>query len=47
MNTTEAVTAFRIAIPDARLDDLHCRLRHTRFPAPLPGDGLDTVVPVS
>ena len=47
MDTTEPITAFRIAIPDAHLDDLHDRLRRTRFPAPLPGDGWDTGVPVS
>ena len=39
MDTTEPITAFRMAIPDAQLDDLHDRLRRTRFPAPLPGDG--------
>ena len=47
MDSTETITAFRIAIPDAQLDDLHDRLRRTRFPAPLPGDGWDTGVPVS
>ena len=47
METTEPITAFRLAIPDAQLDDLHDRLRRTRFPAPLPGDGWDTGVPVS
>jgi len=47
MHTTEPITAFRIAIPDAQLDDLHDRLGRTRFPAPLPGDGWDTGVPVS
>jgi pimeloyl-ACP methyl ester carboxylesterase len=47
MDTAETITAFRIAIPDAQLDDLHDRLCRTRFPAPLPGDGWDTGVPVS
>lgn len=47
MDIAETITAFRIAIPDAQLDDLHDRLRRTRFPAPLPGDGWDTGVPVS
>jgi epoxide hydrolase len=47
MDITEPITAFRMAIPDAQLDDLHDRLRRTRFPAPLPGDGWDTGVPVS
>jgi Epoxide hydrolase N terminus len=36
-----------VAIPDAQLDDPHDRLRRIRFPAPLPGDGWDTGVPVS
>src|ERR1700754_3448135 len=47
MDRAEAITAFRIAIPDAQLDDLHDRLRRARFPAPLPADGWDTGVPVS
>ncbi|WP_229053472.1 epoxide hydrolase family protein [Aeromicrobium sp. Leaf350] len=37
---------FRIDVPEADLADLRDRLRRTRFPAPLPGDGWDTGVPV-
>ena len=37
MNTTDALTPFRIDIPQADLDDLHERLARTRWPAPVPG----------
>ena len=51
MNTTQTETTtvapFRIEIPHATLDDLRTRLRHARFPEPLPGDGWDTGVPVA
>ena len=49
MNTTETTTVarFRIEIPQAALDDLRSRLRHARFPDPLPGDGWDTGVPIA
>jgi hypothetical protein len=39
MDTAETITAFRIAIPDAQLDDLHDRLRRTRFPRRCPATG--------
>jgi hypothetical protein len=32
------IEPFRIAVPDAVLDDLHERLARTRFPAPAPSD---------
>jgi epoxide hydrolase len=38
---------FTIDIPQSALDDLKDRLDHSRLPAPLPGDGWDTGVPVS
>ncbi|GAA0962064.1 epoxide hydrolase [Kribbella koreensis] len=38
---------FTIDIPQSALDDLKYRLDHGRLPAPLPGDGWDTGVPVS
>jgi hypothetical protein len=47
VQTTEQIKPFRIAIPQDQLDDLTERLRGTRFPAPLPGDGWDTGVPVA
>ena len=34
-----AIRPFRIAVPDAVLDDLKARLRNPRIPAPLEGDG--------
>ncbi|MEN5072456.1 epoxide hydrolase family protein [Isoptericola cucumis] len=37
MNTTDALTPFRIDVPQADLDDLHERLARTRWPAPVPG----------
>jgi pimeloyl-ACP methyl ester carboxylesterase len=37
---------FSIDIPQSALDDLKYRLDHGRLPAPLPGDGWDTGVPV-
>jgi epoxide hydrolase len=37
---------FNIDIPQSALDDLKARLDHSRLPAPLPGDGWDTGVPV-
>lgn len=47
MTTTceSTITPFRIAIPQTELDDLASRLRATRSPVPLPGDGWDTGVP--
>ncbi|MGI8628081.1 MAG: epoxide hydrolase family protein [Geodermatophilaceae bacterium] len=47
METTENIRPFRIDVPQAELDDLADRLRRTRFPAPLPGDGWDIGVPVA
>ena len=46
MNQTSTITRFSIDIPEADLLDLQARLTRTRFPAPLPGDGWDTGVPV-
>ena len=45
--TSSTIRPFRLEIPQADLDDLAERLARTRFPAPLPGDGWDTGVPVS
>jgi pimeloyl-ACP methyl ester carboxylesterase len=36
---------FRVAVPQADLDDLHHRLDHTRWPAEIPGAGWDYGVP--
>jgi epoxide hydrolase len=47
MTPTETIHPFRIDIPQSDLDDLDQRLAGTRFPAPLPGDGWDTGVPVA
>ena len=41
------IDEFRIDIPQQRLDDLRRRLDATIWPAPLPGDGWDTGVPVT
>lgn len=46
MSDTE-IQEFRINVPQSDLDDLRDRLARTRFPAPLPGDGWDTGVPVA
>jgi hypothetical protein len=43
---SEEITPFRIAIPDAELDDLCERLTRTRWPRPLPGEGWSRGVPV-
>ena len=40
------LTPFTLTVPPAEIDDLHRRLAQTRWPAPLPGDGWDTGVPV-
>ena len=42
-----SITPFTVEIPQSELDSLHARLRDTRFPPPLPGDGWDTGVPLS
>ncbi|MFD9702490.1 epoxide hydrolase family protein [Lentzea sp. NPDC059081] len=42
-----SVTPFDVQVPDSALEDLHARLERSRFPAPLPGDGWDTGVPVA
>jgi epoxide hydrolase len=39
------IRPFRVEIPQADLDDLRGRLRVTRYPPPLPGDGWDTGIP--
>jgi pimeloyl-ACP methyl ester carboxylesterase len=41
------IQRFVIDVPDAALEHLASKLRSTRFPPPLPGDGWDTGVPVS
>ncbi|MFF1821660.1 epoxide hydrolase family protein [Kribbella sp. NPDC058245] len=41
------IKPFRIEIPQTELDDLAAKLAATRLPAPLPGDGWDTGVPVA
>jgi pimeloyl-ACP methyl ester carboxylesterase len=47
MNITHSstITPFRVHIPQADIDDLALRLRATRIPAPLPGDGWETGIP--
>ncbi len=47
MSTDESISPFRIDVPQSDLDDLNERLHRTRFPAPLPGDGWDTGVPLT
>ena len=50
MDTTqpdEALYPFTLTIPDTELAELRSRLLATRGPAPLPGDGWDTGVPVA
>jgi pimeloyl-ACP methyl ester carboxylesterase len=42
----DALTPFRIDIPQAELDDLHARLDRTRWPDELPGVGWDLGVPL-
>ena len=44
--TDETVTDFRIAIPDADLDDLHARLAAARWPNQIGGTGWDRGVPL-
>jgi len=41
------IQPFRIAIPQADLDDLHARLARTRWPDELPGVGWDYGLPLS
>ena len=43
---TVPVITFRIDVPQPQLDDLRERLRHARWPAPLPGTGWERGVPV-
>ncbi|HEY4570080.1 MAG TPA: epoxide hydrolase [Kribbella sp.] len=40
------ISEFRIAVPEADLQDLRTRLRAVRWPRQLPGDGWDRGVPV-
>jgi pimeloyl-ACP methyl ester carboxylesterase len=42
----ETVTDFRIAIPDADVDDLRARLAAARWPAQMPGTGWERGVPL-
>jgi pimeloyl-ACP methyl ester carboxylesterase len=42
----DALTPFRIAVPQAEVDDLRARLAATRWPAPSPGAGWSRGVPV-
>ncbi|MDT7781922.1 MAG: epoxide hydrolase, partial [Pseudonocardiales bacterium] len=37
MNANNALTPFRIDIPQTDIDDLRNRLAHTRWPIPVPG----------
>jgi pimeloyl-ACP methyl ester carboxylesterase len=46
MSVADEITPFRIAIPDADLDDLRQRLRGTRWPDELPDVGWDYGIPV-
>ncbi|MCZ4278961.1 epoxide hydrolase family protein [Rhodococcoides yunnanense] len=45
MTISDAIDPYRIAIDDELLDDLHDRLRRSRFPEPLPADNWSTGVP--
>lgn len=47
MTTSTDIRPYRIDVPESEIDRLHCRLDETRWPAPLPGDGWDSGVPVS
>jgi epoxide hydrolase len=42
---SDDIRPFRIAVPQAALDELAAKLDATRWPAPLPGDGWDAGVP--
>jgi pimeloyl-ACP methyl ester carboxylesterase len=46
MSTGTQIRSFRIDIPQADLDDLKLRLRHTRWPSELPGTGWSRGVPL-
>ncbi|WKK70362.1 epoxide hydrolase [Rathayibacter oskolensis] len=45
MSEAESIHPFRVDIAPSAVDDLRARLRRTRLPEPLPGDGWDTGVP--
>jgi pimeloyl-ACP methyl ester carboxylesterase len=45
--TTSEIRPFRVAIPQADLDDLQARLQNTRFATPAPGDSWDYGTPES
>lgn len=45
--TNEEIREFTIDIPQTQLDELQAKLDTARLPAPLPGDGWDTGVPVA
>ncbi|GAA1589286.1 epoxide hydrolase [Actinomadura kijaniata] len=46
MSNDSAIRPFRIEIPQAELDDLRDRLRHTRWPSEIDGQGWSRGVPV-
>ncbi|RSM57571.1 epoxide hydrolase [Amycolatopsis sp. WAC 01376] len=46
MENTE-IRPFRLDVPQEQLDELHAKIDSARWPAPLPGDGWDTGVPVA
>lgn len=41
------IKPFKISIPQRDIDDLNARIAHVRLPSPLPGDELQTGLPVS
>ncbi|MEJ3656421.1 epoxide hydrolase family protein [Actinomycetes bacterium KLBMP 9759] len=45
--SNEEIIPFRIDVPQSQIDDLRARLGSARLPAPMPGDGWDTGVPVA
>ncbi|WP_395729229.1 epoxide hydrolase family protein [Nakamurella sp.] len=45
--TPASIRPFRVAIPQAALDDLHARLANTRYPAAAPGDSWSYGTPVT
>jgi pimeloyl-ACP methyl ester carboxylesterase len=47
MNTHQGIRPFRIAVPQAQLDDLKARLANTRWPDELPGVGWSRGVPLA
>jgi pimeloyl-ACP methyl ester carboxylesterase len=47
MTSNDRIQPYRIAVPQADLDDLRDRLARTRYPAELPGTGWERGVPTS